>query len=94
MLQQGVSLPAADGFHKCMTLGILGTLERVFNARAPRGMAVAPAAEPVGGWLLLVKWLCVKKKKKKKNREETRFPDCKNQTCPRELNTPNQQKVV
>lgn len=38
----GVILPAADSFHRCMTFGILGTLEEVFNARAPRG------------WLLLL----------------------------------------
>lgn len=82
MLQQGVSLPAADCFHKCMTLGILGTLERVFNARAPGGMAVAPAAEPVGGWLLLVKWLCVKKKKKKKIEKKRDFLTAKIKLAP------------
>ena len=47
--------------------------------------------EVVGCWLLLVaiKQLCAKKKQ-----EEIRYPASKDQTCPKELNAPNQQEVV
>jgi hypothetical protein len=31
---------------------------------------------------------------KKKQQGEIRYPDCEDQTCPKELNDPNQQEVV
>lgn len=46
------------------------------------------------GWVvivgLFVKWLCAKMKQQ----EEIRFPDDKEQTCPKEPDPPNQQAVV
>jgi hypothetical protein len=33
-----VVLPPEDSFCKCKTFGILGTLVRVYNAKAPRGV--------------------------------------------------------
>ena len=38
-------------------------------------------------WMQFVKQLCSKKK------EEIRYSDSKDQTCPKELNIPNQQEI-
>lgn len=48
----------------------------------------ARVPDRVGCWLLFVTSSYTKKK------EEIRYSDGKDQTCPKELNVPNQQEVV
>ena len=82
-------LPVIDSFFDCMTLGILGTFQRVYKCQGPErcgGLLVV-----VGCDLWFVKQLCTKEKQEEK---EIRYPDSEDQTCPKELNAPNQQEVV
>ena len=64
--------------------GILGTLQRIYNARAQ----AEGAGWPVG----LLQFF--KQQWAKRQKEEIRYPNGKDQTCPKELDTPNQQEVV
>lgn len=63
-----------------MAFGILGTLRDIINAKAQEWFVVR---------LWFVKWACSKKQE-----EEIRYLDCEDRTCPKELDTPNQQEVV
>ena len=51
-----------------------------------------------GGWRLLLvavgHGLLGSQVQKKKQQEEIKYPDVEDQTCPKELNAPNQQEVV
>lgn len=49
-------IPAADSFCKCVTFGILGTFQRINNARA----LLEGAGWLAGGWMQFVAgfWFC------------------------------------
>ena len=82
---RGEILPAAESFCDCVVIWILGTFHKVYKCYgASKGR--------VGG--LLISFLSSHTQKKKQQKEEIRYLDGKDQTCPKELNTPNQQEAA
>ena len=74
-----------------MVFEILGIFQRVCTCWGLRGHGVLLL---VGCWLFVGHGLLSSHVQRRKQQEEIRYPDGEDQTSPKELNVPNEQKVV